>query len=135
MKKFLKKDEEDDDDEKPSKTKKKQAGISKKEDFKLFLLTKSAKEAREYLVDNVKGLGFKESSHFLRNIGFSDKLAIIDRHVLRFLHSKGLIAEIPKTITKAKYIEIEQKMLEIFTLPMDELDLKIFCYQQGNVLK
>jgi len=91
MKKFLKnskKSEEDEDEDEEEETKssktKKEAGISKKEDFKSFLLSKSAKEAREYLVDHVKGLGFKESSHFLRNIGFSDKVAIIDRHVLRF---------------------------------------------------
>jgi SAM-dependent methyltransferase len=39
---------------------------------------------REWLADNVKGLGFKESSHFLRNIGFED-VAIIDFHIIDFL--------------------------------------------------
>ncbi|MGC9310459.1 MAG: N-glycosylase/DNA lyase, partial [Candidatus Aenigmatarchaeota archaeon] len=37
--------------------------------------------AREWLVQNVKGLGYKESSHFLRNIGHKD-VAIIDFHIV-----------------------------------------------------
>ena len=38
-------------------------------------------EAREWLVENVKGLGMKESSHFLRNVGFGD-VAIVDFHIV-----------------------------------------------------
>src|SRR3989344_3616531 len=36
---------------------------------------------REDLVKKIKGLGMKESSHFLRNIGFDD-FAIIDFHIV-----------------------------------------------------
>ena len=39
-------------------------------------------EAREWLVRNVKGMGYKEASHFLRNIGFDQDLAILDRHIV-----------------------------------------------------
>jgi len=38
-------------------------------------------EAREWLVNNAIGIGYKEASHFLRNTGV-EKLAILDRHVL-----------------------------------------------------
>jgi len=48
------------------------------------------KELREWLVKNIKGLGFKESSHFMRNIGFED-VAIIDFHILDLLERYGII--------------------------------------------
>ncbi len=47
------------------------------------------KGLRDWLVKNVKGLGMKEASHFLRNIGYND-VAIIDRHILRFMAAEGL---------------------------------------------
>jgi N-glycosylase/DNA lyase len=94
---------------------------------------KTGKEAREFLVKNVKGLGYKEASHFLRNVGYSD-VAIIDRHILRFLQQSSLIKEIPKVITKKNYLEFE-KILEQFNMPLDELDLIIWQKMTGQVLK
>ena len=44
----------------------------------------SIKLERDYLVKNIKGIGLKEASHFLRNIGYKD-LAILDRHILKNL--------------------------------------------------
>src|SRR6266581_375439 len=64
-------------------------------------------ELREWLVENVKGLGYKEASHFLRNIGLGEGFAILDRHILRNLNRLGVIPEIPATITKKRYLEIE----------------------------
>ena len=40
-----------------------------------------SKKAREWLVKYVKGMGYKEASHFLRNIGFGEDLAILDRRI------------------------------------------------------
>jgi len=40
--------------------------------------------ARLWLVRNVRGLGMKAASHFLRNLG-STELAIIDTHILKYL--------------------------------------------------
>lgn len=34
-------------------------------------------EMREWLVKNINGLGYKEASHFLRNIGFGESFAIL----------------------------------------------------------
>ncbi|MCD6222175.1 MAG: DNA lyase, partial [Thermoplasmata archaeon] len=42
-------------------------------------------KAREWLVKNIKGYGYKEASHFLRNIGKGFELAILDRHILKNL--------------------------------------------------
>ncbi|MFH0832781.1 MAG: N-glycosylase/DNA lyase [Candidatus Aenigmatarchaeota archaeon] len=63
-------------------------------------------ELRDYLVKNINGYGYKEASHFLRNIGFDD-FAILDRHILKNLLRYKVIDEIPKTLTKKRYLEIE----------------------------
>ena len=47
---------------------------------------------REWLIGNVKGLGMKESSHFIRNVGLSkNQLAILDVHILKNLRVFGII--------------------------------------------
>ena len=45
---------------------------------------------REWIADNIKGLGMKESSHFLRNIGYKN-IAIIDFHIVDLLARHGVI--------------------------------------------
>ena len=70
-------------------------------------------ERREWLVKNIKGLGFKEASHFLRNIGFDD-YAIIDSHILDLLERYKFIKP-PKTLTRKKYMEIEKILQTIAT--------------------
>src|SRR3989344_5697341 len=66
-------------------------------------VVKNSNELREFLVENVKGLGYKEASHFLRNVGYLD-LAILDRHILKNLLKYNVIKTIPKTLTKKKYL-------------------------------
>ncbi|MEM2613938.1 MAG: N-glycosylase/DNA lyase [Nitrososphaerota archaeon] len=73
---------------------------------------KEPEEIREWLVENIKGIGWKEASHFLRNLGYKN-FAILDRHVLRILEKKNIIKEIPKSLTKRKYLEIENKLREL----------------------
>lgn len=102
-----------------------------------LLQLKDDKERREWLVKNVKGLGYKEATHFLRNIGFAQNLAILDRHVLRCLSDLKVI-EVPKMLTRKKYLEIEEKMLELskkINIPMDELDLLFFYIRTGRIFK
>lgn len=92
---------------------------------------------RRWLADNVRGIGFKEASHFLRNIGFSN-LAIIDKHVLRVLNRYGLIRSIPKTLSRGKYLEIEQTLSKIASelkVSLAELDLYLWYIDTGKVLK
>ncbi len=94
------------------------------------------KSARDWLVRNVKGLGMKEASHFLRNIGYPD-VAIIDYHIIDLLVREGLI-ERPRTLTKKKYLEIE-KLLESIArklgVSLGELDLYLWYLETGRVLK
>jgi len=94
------------------------------------------KNPREFLVKNIKGLGYKESSHFLRNIGYFD-YAILDRHILTLL-SKEKIIEMPKSLTKKKYLEIEktlEKLCEKLNLNQAELDLYLWYIKTGKILK
>ncbi|KYK26778.1 N-glycosylase [Euryarchaeota archaeon SM23-78] len=93
--------------------------------------------AREWLVKNIKGLGYKEASHFLRNVGYFD-VAILDRHVLNLMYEDGVIKEIPKTLSKKKYLEIENKFLQLASklgMSPAELDLYLWSMKTGVVLK
>ena len=97
---------------------------------------KDENELREWLVKNVKGVGYKEASHFLRNIGFVN-LAIIDYHIINILARHKLI-EKPKTITRNRYFEIEnllRKVAEKLGLTLAELDLYLWYLETGKVLK
>ncbi len=88
--------------------------------------------------DNVKGIGCKEASHFLRNIGKSqNKIAILDRHILRNLKRYGVVTEIP-SLNKKNYLLIEKKMIAFsrkIGIPLDELDLLLWARETGNVFK
>lgn len=93
---------------------------------------------REWLVENIKGLGWKEAGHFMRNVGLGENIAILDRHIFRNLKKYGVIDEIPKTLTKRKYLEIEQAMREFskkVKIPMAELDLLFWARQTGFIFK
>ena len=97
----------------------------------------SSHELREWLVKNVKGLGWKESSHFLRNIGHRN-LAILDRHILKNLVRSGVLGRLPKTLTAKRYLSIEKKFKKFsdqIEIPMDELDLLFWSMETGQILK
>ena len=93
---------------------------------------------REWLVHNVNGIGYKEASHFLRNIGFGDNIAILDRHILKNLVNLHVIAENPKFMSHKRYLEIERKMLkfaEKIGIPAIELDLLLWFKEKGEIFK
>jgi N-glycosylase/DNA lyase len=94
------------------------------------------KALRDWIVNNIKGLGYKEASHFLRNIGFDD-YAIIDFHIIDILVNNNLIKR-PKTLTKKKYFEIENKLRLLAKktdLTLSELDLYLWYLETGKILK
>ena len=97
----------------------------------------TAEEKRLYLLQNVKGFGLKEASHFLRNTGH-ENLAILDRHILKNLQTLKVIDEVPKTLTSKKYFEIEEKFINYskkIKIPMDHLDLLFWSLETGEVFK
>ena len=101
------------------------------EKLKEIVLKKPPKDAREWLVKNIKGIGYKEASHFLRNTGCKE-VAIIDRHIMRVLGIKV------GHLNRKRYMEIE-KLLENIAKTLDltlaELDLYLWSMETGEVLK
>jgi len=94
------------------------------------------KDLREWIVKNIKGIGYKEASHFLRNIGYNE-FAIVDFHIVDLL-AKHDIVEKPKSMTKPKYLEIEEILKTIgnrVNLNMAELDLYLWYLETGKILK
>ncbi len=92
---------------------------------------------REWLVKNVRGMGHKEASHFLRNIGHRG-LAILDRHILKNLVRYSVLRSLPKPLTRNRYFTIEEKFArfsERLGIPMDELDLLFWSMETGKILK
>lgn len=98
---------------------------------------KNGKEIREFLFENIKGFGMKESSHFLRNIGYKN-LAIIDFHILDLMNKEKILEHNKKTISKKEYLQIENILEEIASklkLSLSELDLYLWFLETGRVLK
>ncbi|MEM3584736.1 MAG: hypothetical protein QW193_05630, partial [Nitrososphaerales archaeon] len=80
----------------------------------------------------------KEASHFLRNIGLGKDFAILDRHILKNLKEFNVIKDIPKSISKKVYLDIENKMREFskqINIPMDELDLLFWSKETSFIFK
>jgi N-glycosylase/DNA lyase len=99
--------------------------------------SESGHDLRRWLVRNVTGLGWKEASHFLRNIGYSG-LAILDRHILRNLKHHGVLATVPAALTSRRYIAIEHRFSRFATeigISVDELDLLFWSRETGRILK
>jgi N-glycosylase/DNA lyase len=93
-------------------------------------------ELREWLSENIKGIGPKEASHFLRNIGYTN-FAILDFHIIDILIRNGLF-EKRKPLTKREYLEIEEILKKIalkVNLNLAELDLYLWYMETGKILK
>lgn len=100
------------------------------EDFELL------KNIRNTLVKEIKGMSFKVSSHFLRNIGFAG-LAILDVHVINGLKSRKLIPN-NLVLNKKNYYNVEEIMIEyakLLGVSLEELDLMFWSQRTGYVFK
>ena len=107
-------------------------------DIKSRIDEKDIFRTREWFVDNIRGLGHKEASHFLRNIGLGRDIAILDVHILRNLKKYNVIKEAPKSVSRKVYLNIEDKMRNFskkIDIPMDELDLLFWAKQTGYIFK
>jgi N-glycosylase/DNA lyase len=103
---------------------------------RIILSSGDEQEQRDWIAKNIKGIGYKEASHFLRNVGFTD-LAIIDFHIIDLLSRLGLIQK-PKNLGKKRYLEIEKILRNAsrkLNMNLAELDLYMWYAETGTILK
>ena len=96
-------------------------------------------ELRDFFALNrdIKGLAYKEASHFLRNIGFNG-YSILDKHIINSLHEFGILETNDKPKNAKDYLEIEQKFIDFSKdagIGIDELDLLLWSRMNGRILK
>ena len=96
-------------------------------------------ERRDFFARNkdIKGIGYKESSHFLRNIGYQG-YAILDKHILNTLFEHGMLESPKPPGTRDRYISIENSLRQFaddIGIPFDELDLLLWSEKTGEILK
>ena len=100
---------------------------------------RDAHERRDWLArtPGIKGLGYKEASHFLRNVGFKG-YGILDKHIVRCLAELGVIDSPKPPTTRSRYLDAEQRMKSFADdvgINFDELDLVLWSMRTGKVLK
>ena len=85
----------------------------------------------------IKGLGYKEASHYLRNVGFKG-YGILDKHIVRCLAELGVIDSPKPPTNRNGYLETECRMRRFagdVGIDFDELDLVLWSMKTGEVLK
>lgn len=113
--------------------------LARKYKDSLKMIINSFKEEiklRDWLVKNIKGIGYKEASHFLRNIGYFN-FAILDFHIIDCLVNYRLIDK-PKILTKRNYLEIEKLLKDVAKkagINLAQLDLYLWYFETGKILK
>jgi N-glycosylase/DNA lyase len=96
-------------------------------------------ERRDWLATEprIKGLGYKEASHYLRNIGFKG-YSILDKHIVRCLAELGVIDSPRPPTNRRRYLETESLMRQFagdVGIDFDELDLVLWSIKTGEILK
>ncbi len=93
-------------------------------------------KTRDWLARNIKGIGYKEASHFLRNVGY-EGIAILDRHIINLMIENGYINK-PSSLTGRNYLDIERRYFHLADkaqMTAVELDLYMWYMKTGEVLK
>lgn len=106
---------------------------------KLLLSFDDPHERRDFFARNksIKGLGYKETSHFLRNVGFKG-YAILDKHIVNSLREMRVISKRLSPTTRKGYLAIEKKLSDFacdIGIDMDHLDLLLWSRKTGEILK
>ena len=94
-------------------------------------------ERRDFFAKNpgIKGLGYMQASHFLRNLGFSG-YAILDRNNLASLFELGVTGKMKYPLTKKRYLETESLMTKAaheLGISLDEFDLLLWSRKRKYV--
>jgi len=88
------------------------------------------RDARRHLAREVSGLGPKQASLFLRNVGFATQVAVLDAHVLTYMDWIGLTPSPVKTVkTLRQYESLEDAFIEhsySCGFPPDQFDLAVW---------
>jgi len=96
-------------------------------------------QTRRWLVKNIKGLGYKEASHFLRNIGLGKDMSILDTHIMGNLKRMKVIRKVPPSISGRIYTDVIEKKMRKFArkskIPLEELDLLFWSRETGIIFK
>lgn len=96
-----------------------------------------APHTRNTLATMVDGLGCKEASHALRNIGWRG-LGILDRHILRSMADLGVLTNTVSVGTVKKYSVVEWQYLAMaghLGIDPDVLDLILWKMHTGYIGK
>lgn len=89
---------------------------------------KNEAEARRNLINYISGMGMKQASHFLSCIGYAKNLAIVDRHIQRFLSKRC-----GKALRKTKYVHYENEFREMarrHSVSVAALDHGVWVYMR-----
>lgn len=116
--------------------------LKKEFDFEIKSLIKSFEnkaKRRDFFANNknIKGLGYMQASHFLRNLGFKD-YAILDRNNIKSLYEFGLLEKIKQPSTRKQYLETEKIMKDFakdINIDINELDLLLWFRTRGYIPK
>lgn len=113
-----------------------------KENFSFKLITKlksidAFNERRDFIANNkyIKGIGYVQASHFLRNIGFRG-YAILDKNILNTLFELGVTEDLKPPTSKKRYLEKEDRMREfseILQISIDKLDLLLWYRKNKKI--
>ena len=97
---------------------------------KLISSLSELNNVRETLIRLIKGFGPKQASHFLRNIGYAENIAVLDTHVLDYMHIKGMVDKPLKSISNLKLYEkvetILRELINIFNYTLACIDQAIW---------
>jgi N-glycosylase/DNA lyase len=89
-----------------------------------------ARVARKRIMERTVGIGPKQASLFLRNIGFSNNLAILDTHVLRYMFILKLTSQSIRSVPRITDYEIIERKLMHYAFRMNHklanLDMAIW---------
>jgi N-glycosylase/DNA lyase len=77
----------------------------------LFSSEEDENVIRQFVVSIFQGIGMKQASMFLRDIGVSRNLAIVDVHILRFIHEHAGVKYNPAKMSE--YIMAEKYLIEV----------------------
>lgn len=95
-------------------------------------------KSRDWLAEDIKGISWKGASHFLRNIGHGEDLAIVSGHIIDQLNEQGVINSTEQPSSKEDYLDIEDKikdMSEDIGIELEALDLVLWSMKTGEVFK